>query len=43
MSPHDGAVDEDLFEIRILAQDSKDIVPDIFVGPPCEANIGAVP
>jgi hypothetical protein len=43
ISPHDGAVDEDFFEVGIFTQDGKNVLPDILIGPASKANINAVP
>ena len=42
MRANDGAVQIDFLEIRILAQDRKDLVPDLLVRPAGETDIDAV-
>jgi hypothetical protein len=43
MSPYNGAAYEDFFEVRILTQDRKDVLPEILIGPAGKANIYAIP
>jgi hypothetical protein len=42
MRPHDGAVDEDLFEVGILGQLGDDLMPAAFARPAGKALIDAV-
>ena len=43
MGAHDGAVDEDLFEVGIIAQRLEKILPNTATAPPIEALIHGVP
>jgi hypothetical protein len=43
VSPHDGGVDDQVFEVRIVGQHGEEALPDTTFAPPVEAYENAVP